>query len=274
LYTKPLSDVRKADPAVAGGKGASLGELEAAYFPVSPGFVVTTDACRKFRRAPTDAFKREVLAAFDGLGATRVAVRSSATAEDGKDASWAGQFDTFLNVTRDALLQRVQDCWASALSDHVRAYAEGRSKDSRELPVAVVIQKMVNSEVSGVAFSVNPVNRSHDQIMIEAVYGLGEILVQGKVTPDNYVVDKSSLQITSTYVTTKLLMCAYEDGRNAEHEVPAGLRNVSCLSNEQVTQLSQLVINIEQHFSAPQDIEWALERGHFYIIQSRPITTL
>jgi phosphoenolpyruvate synthase/pyruvate phosphate dikinase len=274
LYVKPFSDVRKSDAAVAGGKGASLGDMAASHFPVPPGFVVTTGAYRKFRASPTEAFKQEVLAAFDRLGAARVAVRSSATAEDGKDASWAGQFDTFLNVTRSALIRSLQDCWASASSDHVRAYGAGTSKNARELAVAVVIQKMVDSDVSGVAFSLNPVSRDHNQIMIEAVYGLGEILVQGKVTPDNYVVDKSSLQVASSSVQVKSLMYAFDGKSNIEREVAVDLRNTSCLSNEQIAELSLLVTKIEKHFGAPQDIEWALERGSMYVIQSRPITTL
>ncbi|HUD11783.1 MAG TPA: PEP/pyruvate-binding domain-containing protein [Candidatus Saccharimonadia bacterium] len=258
----------------AGGKGASLGEMLQAKFPVPPGFAVTTSAYRKLKNKLTPQFRDEVLAAFDALGAPYVAVRSSAIAEDSPDASWAGQFDTFLNITKDQLIDRIEACWISASTDAVRQYAENQSTRQDELAVAVVIQKMVQSEVAGVAFSVNPVTNNTNEIMIEAVYGLGELLVQGSVTPDNYLVSKTRSEIVSENIPQKTTMLTYVNGKNLEQPVPDNLAGRSCLSDSQILELAELVTTIESHYGKPQDIEWAMENSKFYIVQSRPVTTI
>lgn len=274
-YTKRFGDTSRADTNLVGGKGLSLGLLTQAGLPIPPGFVITTDAYKSAKDGGVDArLEEEILKAFDDLNAQRVAVRSSAIAEDSPNASWAGQFESYLNVQRAQLIDSVKKCWQSASSDLVESYAKSQSVGKEQLAIAVVVQKMVESEVSGVAFSVNPVTKNNDEIMIEAVYGLGELLVQGMVTPDNYVVNKHSLDLAEKQVRPKSKMLVYQNGANTEQPVPESRKDASCLSDSQIAELSKLIVNVERFYGKPQDVEWALEAGRFYIVQSRPITTL
>jgi pyruvate,water dikinase len=274
-YVKQFSSINKEDIELVGGKGLSLGRLTQAGLPVPPGFVITTDAYKKFNNRHVDSeFEELVLQAFDALGAERVAVRSSAVAEDSPDASWAGQFESYLNITKDDLMGSIKKCWDSASSEVVNEYAQSKSIGKDQLAIAVVVQGMVESEVSGVAFSVNPVTKDTSEIMIEAIYGLGELLVQGMITPDNYVVNKQSHEITEDNIKTKSKMLVYDNGNNAELPVPEDKQQASCLNDGQISELSSLIVKIEQYYDKPQDVEWALENGQFYIVQSRPITTI
>jgi len=274
-FIKRFNEVSKDEIGLVGGKALSLSRLIQAGLPVPMGFVITTEAYKNLKSAGISSeLKDAVLDAFDVLGAEVVAVRSSAIAEDSSDASWAGQFESYLNVSREQLINSIEKCWASASSDTVNAYAEGKSTDKEQLAIAVVAQKMVNSEVSGVAFSVNPVTKDTDEIMIEAIYGLGELLVQGMITPDNYIVDKHTFEVKENSTKTKSIMLVYKDGENVEQPVSENQRDVSCLTDEQIVELSELVNKIEQYYGTAQDIEWALENNKFYIVQSRPITTL
>jgi pyruvate,water dikinase len=274
MYIRSFSEISKGDSPTVGGKGASLGEMTRAGFSVPPGFVITTNAYSSFSTGMSTDFETAVLAAFDSLGANRVAVRSSAVGEDSKDASWAGQFDTYLNVTRDELIKSIALCWQSASSDAVLQYAKYKNINSDQLVLAVVVQKMVDSEVAGVAFSVNPVTGNQDEIMIEAVYGLGELLVQGSVTPDNYVFVKSTRELKEKHTPKKSTMMMFKDGANTEQPVPEDHKNRSCLTDAQISQLANTVEKVAAHYNSPQDVEWALEGDHFYIVQSRPVTTL
>lgn len=274
-YIKPFNEVGEGEVELVGGKGLSLGRLAQAGFPIPPGFVITTDAYKAFGDKEIDSeLKQAIFKAFDKLDAERVAVRSSAIAEDSPNASWAGQFESYLNVGRQQLIDSVIKCWESASSEMVNAYAESKSTNKEQLAIAVVIQKMVDSEVSGVAFSVNPITKNNNEIMIEAIYGLGEFLVQGMVTPDNYVVDKKELNIIEKNTKTKPNMLIYRDGDNVEEKVPESQQAESCLSDDQIGELSQIITKIEQFYGKPQDVEWALGGGQFYIVQSRPITTI
>ncbi len=275
-YTKHFSEIGKSDVTLVGGKGASLGEMTNAGIPVPPGFVVTTDAFSDFCKNDqqiTDEFVNEVLIAFDNLGVTRVAVRSSAIAEDSPDASWAGQFESFLNVTRDNLIESIRKCWQSASAGSVQAYADRQQTEKSQLAVAVVVQKMINSEESGVVFTINPVTNNHEEIMIEAIYGLGELLVQGMITPDNYILKKDDLSLVQQNIVSKNRMLIYRDGDNVETEVQSNKVSEPCLDSNHLTELGQIVKIIESHYSVPQDIEWAMEDDKLYIVQSRPITT-
>jgi phosphoenolpyruvate synthase/pyruvate phosphate dikinase len=272
---KFFAEIEAGDIELVGGKGLSLGLLTQAKIPVPAGYVITTDAYKEFDDKEVDShFTDSVLKAFDELGANRVAVRSSAIAEDSPDASWAGQFDSYLNVGRDELLTSIIKCWDSASSEIVESYAESSSTTKEQLAIAVVIQKMVDSEVSGVAFSVNPINKNSSEIMIEATYGLGELLVQGMVTPDNYIVNKNEPSILEKTIKTKLLKLVFSNGVNVEEPVPEYQKDESCLSEEQTIELAQLVVRIENYYGKPQDVEWALNDNTFSIVQSRPITTL
>lgn len=247
-----LQNLDKGDVTLVGGKAASLGKLLKAKTLVPPGFVITTEAYKKyFREGLPVKLRDEIFNAFDNLGAQKVAVRSSAVAEDSSTASWAGQLESYLNVARDDLIDRIHDCWNSIHSERALAYAGRLGISEEELLVGVVIQKMVNSEISGVMFTVNPVNKDVSELMIEAAPGLGEAIVQGAVTPDNFVLDKKTLKIKS-----KALAAGSE------------------LSDNKLKAIAKLGVEIENRFGSPQDIEWALEKRKIYILQSRPITTL
>ena len=232
------------DVTLAGGKGASLARLLGAGFNVPPGFVVTTASKRLDKQLGA-----EILAAFDRLGAKYVAVRSSAAAEDGAKDAWAGQLDTFLNVTRGELLEKIQLCLDSSKSERAKSYAEQKKINSGA--VAVIIQKMVPSEISGVAFSAHPVTNNLEQIVIEAVAGLGEDLVSGKVTPDTYITDKASGKLIEKHLASAQL-----------------------LDEEQIKSLCKDIASIEKTFGFPVDVEWAIANNDLFILQSRPITTL
>jgi phosphoenolpyruvate synthase/pyruvate phosphate dikinase len=275
MYLKDFSEISKDDVKEVGGKGASLGEMTNAGIPVPPGFVVTTRAYKEFEGQEIPAeVKEQILVAFDELNAVRVAVRSSAVAEDSSAASWAGQLDTFLNVTKEDLIESIRKCWNSMMSENALAYADQHEVSKDQLQVAVVVQKMVESETAGVMFTVNPVTSNKEEIMIEAGFGLGEMLVQGMITPDNFIVDKNSLEITAKSIDKQEMMMVYQDGENKEIEVPVEIQSMQALPDSKVKELAELGIRIENHYGFPCDIEWALEKNTLYIVQSRPITTL
>ncbi|MBI2484551.1 hypothetical protein HYW18_00085 [Candidatus Uhrbacteria bacterium] len=247
---KWLKDIGKDDVAEAGGKGASLGEMTRAGFPVPAGFVILAPACGVM----TDELADDILKNFDALGAEHVAVRSSATAEDGKTAAWAGQLETYLNTERDTLRENVERCWVSIGSARATAYRSAQGIDhATRIPVAVVVQAMVPAEVSGVAFSAHPVTGNRDTMIIEAAKGLGEALVSGEVTPDQYVVGKRARAVTESIVPPQ---------------------EMQKLSPERILALADMVCNIEKHYGFPVDVEWSLANGEFFILQSRPITGL
>lgn len=274
-YVKLFNEINDNDIDLVGGKGLSLARLTKASLPIPPGFVITTAAYRSFKdKIISQEFEQEVVNAFDALGAERVAVRSSAIAEDSPDASWAGQFESYLNIKRGQLIESIKKCWQSASSDVVESYAEGKSTNKNRLAIAVVVQKMVNSHVSGVSFSVNPITKNHDEIMIEAIYGLGELIVQGMITPDNYVISKQGFDVLHKSIKQKPIMLVYQNGQNVENPVPQEKQNESSLTDIQLSELAELICKIEQFYGKPQDVEWALENDNFFIVQSRPITTI
>lgn len=270
-----FKDIGKKDIRIAGGKGASLGEMTQAGIPVPPGFIITSDTFKQYSSSSLpQGIKNEILEAFNTLGAQRVAVRSSAIAEDSSNASWAGQLESYLNVESDKLIEKIEECWKSIKTERAKSYAEHQNISDEDLIVAVVVQKMVESEYSGIAFSANPVNKNHDEIMIEASYGLGEMIVQGMITPDNYVLNKNTLEIISKNHNHQDKMLTFTDSENREVDVPEDKIGKQILEEGQLKTLGELIIKIENHYGSPQDIEWAYENSEFYIVQSRPITTL
>lgn len=257
MFIKNINEISKDDVSLVGGKGASLGEMTQAGIPVPPGFVITTEAfddkLLPIESKMSQALK-EILKAFDSLDAERVAVRSSAVAEDSSQASWAGQLETYLNVSRGNLIDKVRECWNSIKSDRAVAYAADQNLSKKQLTVAVVIQKMVDAQAAGVMFTANPVSKEKNEVMIESVWGLGEQLVQGSVTPDNFIVDKETSEIKSKDLQ-----------KESEQSV----------TDENIKNLVGLGKKIENHYGSPQDIEWAIdEEGKIWILQSRPITTV
>ncbi len=206
----------------------------------------------------------------------RVAVRSSATAEDLPTASFAGQQDTYLNIRGDdALLEHVKRCWASLWTARAVAYRVKQGFTHEQVALAVVMQAMINSEVAGILFTANPVTNKRDEAVVNASWGLGEAIVSGLVSPDTFVVHKRDGTILSREIANKDLMIEYAaEGGTIERDVPRERREVPALSDAQVAQLVSLCKRIEEHYAAPMDIEWTHAQGRFYVLQARPITTL
>ncbi|HJX61708.1 MAG TPA: phosphoenolpyruvate synthase, partial [Dehalococcoidia bacterium] len=313
-----FAEVGKEDVGIAGGKGANLGEMTRARIPVPPGFIVTADAYRRFLEAsglrptieklvsPLDyndsaqlqrvsrqikdrivtvpvpqEIVRDIKEAYRRLGGGAVAVRSSATAEDLKEASFAGQQATFLNVTgEDAVVEAVRACWASLFEARAIFYRHDKGFDHLSVAIAVPVQRMVQSNCSGVMFTVETDTGDRSKIEIEAVWGLGEAIVSGETTPDNYRVDKESLRILSKRVVDqdRQLVRNPEATDHAEANlwvpVPGELRQQQKLSDEQIVALARIGRGVEEHYGCPQDIEWAEEGGELYIVQSRAVTVL
>ena len=205
-----------------------------------------------------------------------VAIRSSATAEDLPEASFAGQQDTFLNIRgpEDVLIY-VQKCWASLFESRAIFYREENNFDHSKVYIAVVVQEMVNAEKAGVMFTVHP-STGEEQILLEAAWGLGEAVVSGTVTPDTYWVDKKTGKVFNCNISEKNTMFTKdpEAGKTVKLDVPEDLKNKRVLSDEEIAALTKLGKRIQEHYDFPQDTEWAMENGKVFMLQSRPITTL
>ena len=312
MFTKTFQNLSKNDVEIAGGKGASLGEMTQAGIPVPPGFVVLSGAFERFieetdlnieidaklhkvdhsamhtveeasekiqslilqTKMPED-IADEVQKEFKKLNTKYVAVRSSATAEDSSAAAWAGQLDSFLNTSEENLLENVRKCWASLFTPRAIFYRFEQNLHKQKISVAVVVQKMVESEKSGIAFSVHPVTQDKNQLIIEAGYGLGEAIVSGSITPDGYVVEKEPRRIIDKNINIQERMLARaKTGGNEWQDILKEQGEKSVLSDAQIMELAELILKVESHYKSPQDIEWAFEGNKFYITQSRPITTL
>ncbi|MFB1064261.1 phosphoenolpyruvate synthase [Natrinema sp. H-ect4] len=307
-----LDEISAGDLETVGGKGASLGELTGAGLPVPPGFVVTAGTYRSFieeaeideelfaavdvdvddSAALADAADRaqeliletpfpdelqtEILESYHevGNGEAFVAVRSSATAEDLPDASFAGQQETFLNVTEEALLDRVRECWASLFTQRAIYYRQEQGFDHSAVNIAVVVQQMVDAEKSGVMFTSHP-STGDATMIIEAAWGLGEAVVSGAVSPDNYVIDRDDRSMDVTIAEKKVMHEKDEaTGQTIEREVPEDKRTQRVVSDNEIDALMDLGERVEDHYGEPQDVEWAIVDGDVYMLQSRPITTI
>ena len=310
-----FGEVGKGDVPLAGGKGANLGELARAGLPVPPGFIVTAPVYARFLQesglapllegllrgldatnaADLDRISNEIKAlvtaapmpgevasqvarSYREVGGGPVAVRSSATAEDLAQASFAGQQSTYLNVEgEDHVVRAVQACWASLFEPQAIAYRQSRGFDHLAVAIAVVVQRMVQSDRSGVMFTIDPVTGARDRLVIEAVYGLGEAAVSGIVTPDFYVLQKEPLAILDKTVERQerqLVRTTPGGGEedNAWEEIPPAEGSRQKLTDDEIVGLAHTALRVEAHYGRPQDIEWAAEAGSFYIVQSRPVT--
>ena len=203
-----------------------------------------------------------------------VAVRSSATAEDSKTASWAGELETYLNVTEKYVIKYVIRCWSSLFTPRAIFYRFEKKLHKKPVSVAVVIQEMVQSEISGIAFTVHPVTKDRNQMVIEAGFGLGEAIVSGQITPDTYVVHKDDFSILDINVSEQTMAIVKSGAKNIHKKLSAKRGGKQKLSGKQIVEIAKLCKKIEQHYKHPQDIEWAFCKGKFFITQSRPITTL
>ncbi|MDJ0349341.1 PEP/pyruvate-binding domain-containing protein [Cryobacterium sp. PH29-G1] len=295
-----MGELRSTDLARAGGKGANLGELVAAGFAVPPGFVITTAAYREVVAGLTipthdtvaalevpEAVRNSILEAYDELGAGRVAVRSSATAEDLPGAAFAGQQDTFLGIEGGpALLDAVRRCWGSLWTDRAISYRARLGIDDTSVAIAVVVQRMVPADIAGVMFTANPVTGVRGQVVIDSSPGLGEAVVSGLVTPDLAVLDARGQVVERSAGTREVVIREAAEGgtetvrASAARAVAAGRHTgdvddpALSLSEADLTRLAEIGHRIATQFGRPQDIEWALAAGEFRILQARPMTAL
>lgn len=229
-------------------------------------------------RMPRD-LALEIMKAYLKLGgnlnSVLVSVRSSATAEDLPTASFAGQQATFLNIKGEVnVVKKVQECWASLFEARAIFYRGQHNFNHLKIGIAVPVQKMIQSEVSGVMFTADPLNQEKNRLVIEAVYGLGELIVQGTVTPDRYLIEKHSLVILRKEVSNQLIQLIKVGALTKKVRVPKVKQNRQKLINKQIKDLAKIGKKIHQHYFFPQDIEWAVEKGKIYLLQTRPITTL
>ena len=312
-----FSEITKKDIPIVGGKGANLGEMTNAGIPVPPGFIVTATAYFDFLKRtkitgkihkllkPLDTndskqlqqiaekmqqvileadmppeLATEIREAYTKLGRGLVAVRSSATAEDLPEASFAGQQSTFLNVRDEKeVVAAVQRCWASLFEARAIFYREEQGFDHLKVGIAVPVQRMVQSEASGVMFTIEPVTSNSGKIVIEAIHGLGEAIVSGEVNPDMYIIDKERLTISSKKISRqdhKLIRNLKDSDQNANiwAPVPASEQARQKLADNDITKLAWIGKQIENHYQFPQDIEWAKEEGKIFILQTRPVTAI
>jgi len=217
--------------------------------------------------------REEVVAAYRELGDdVPVAVRSSACAEDSQEASFAGQQETYLDVRgADEVIERIRHCWGSFFSERALFYrAEKGSLD--DLGMAVVVQRMVSADVAGVLFTVDPVRRRKDRMVVEAVFGLGEACVSGQVTPDNYVLARDGALKRRRLSVQPLVIESAPEGGTVERELDPAEGGAATLEEDQLRELARLGDDLQGRLGGPQDIEWAIEGGELYVLQSRPVT--
>ncbi len=312
-----FDEITKEDISLAGGKGANLGEMTRAKIPVPPGFVVTSqayfdvleknDMVERIREAlkpldPHDSQQLQEIAAeienlimsmpmprgladeieqaYLKMGSGFVAVRSSATAEDLPEASFAGQQSTFLNVRGPKeVVHAVQKCWASLFNSRAIFYRQENGFDHFKVGIAVPVQRMVQSDVSGVMFTVDPTNSDRSKILIEAIMGLGEMIVSGDVTPDHYIVDKDSFRIVEKQIKPQEWKLVRNERAHAQEPnikiiLTPDEKAAQKISDEDILELARIGWRLENHYKFPQDVEWAKENGAIFVVQTRPITTL
>lgn len=310
----PIFDLQKLgihDIPQAGGKGAILGEMLKAGFPVPPGFVVPASVFMEFLKLTEiqaeidkrtknlnikdvnavnrmsrvvmdlitdvqfpESWEKDLLRKFDSFANYTVAVRSSATAEDSQVASWAGELETFLNIGRDDFLKKIRACWASLHTPRAIFYRFEQGLDEINVSVAVVVQAMVASEKAGVVFTVHPISKDKQKLVIEAGWGLGETVVSGIITPDTYVVDKQTLEIVEVNIGSKKQQAIYGDSGTKLVDVSLSESRKQVLKQSEIRQLAKICLALERYFKFPCDIEWAYADGQIHITQSRRVTTL
>ena len=306
-----FNEIKKEDVLVAGGKGANLGEMTSAKINVPSGFVITADAYRDFLKVngidiliengikksvdderkllnKAEHFRGKIKSGkfpkrlenairekYFNLGNnTSVAVRSSATVEDLPDASFAGQQETYLNVQGiENVLNAVRNCYASLWGNRAVSYRFHQGYNQTSVSIAVVIQEMIESEKSGVLFTVNPVNKKENEMQINASFGLGESVVSGRVTADSYIIDKSG-NIIEVNIGSKETQIIYGDKETVEVSVNSDKRKTRALNDREILELMKCGLEIEKHYRMPMDIEWAIKNDIVYILQARAITTL
>ena len=260
------------DPSLIGGKAKALVQLYQNNFLVPNGFVITTEFFNLFLKKD-DISGNDLAIIFKYIDACSplgfVAVRSSASVEDSSEQSFAGQFETVLNVKKEDVSEAITKCWQSLYGSRVSIYDKQKNNERK---MAILIQEMIYPEVSGVAFSLHPVTKDSNSIVIEAVFGNNELLVQGAVTPDCYVVNKQLEILDKNVVSQKnIQFLDDENGISSKISINGDLQK---LSDNQIVAVAQMVINVENFFRHPVDVEWAINKGNIFILQSRPITKI
>ncbi|MCK5434457.1 MAG: phosphoenolpyruvate synthase [Dehalococcoidales bacterium] len=312
-----FNETTKKDIALVGGKGANLGEMANAHIPVPPGFIITANAYYNFIKKSgitdkilsllkpldynntkqlqqiADQIKQvilnatmppelasEIQQAYRKMGEGLVAVRSSATAEDLPEASFAGQQSTFLNVNGEKeVVAAVQECWASLFEPRAIFYRHQQGFDPFNVGIAVPIQRMVQSQASGVMFTIEPMTSDQSKITIEAVYGLGEAIVSGEVETDLYIVDKEDLRISVKNIGNQdwelvRNLASGDDNANIKVPLQPSRQTQQKLADDDIIALAKIGKRIEDLYQFPQDIEWAQEDKEIFIVQTRPVTTI
>lgn len=311
-FVRSLKEIGKEDLPLAGGKGANLGEMIKAGLPVPEGFVLLVNSYNRFvekndlgksietlltkfedvhpeaikeavaeiqalivgAEIPAD-IKEEINQIYEVIGESQVAVRSSATAEDLPGASFAGQYSTFLNIMgKTELYAAIKKCWASLWNERAVSYRAKQGIVNKGLAHGVVVQKLINSEKSGILFTANPVNGRRDEISLNSSWGLGEAIVGGEVDPDQWIINKKKGEVISEYIATKEVMTIRKEQGIMLVDVEQKKRKQPTLNDGERRELLGLAKKVEKHYGFPQDIEWAFENGKFYMVQTRPITTL
>ena len=299
MFTVFLREASEESILQVGSKALHLAKIINEEVTIPDGFVIKADALNQFMKENhlhnemsheqfVEAFhsaplpkqiEQEILSSFQQLKAMTgyadlaVAVRSSSSAEDLEDASFAGQYDTILNVRDEQqLLDAVRQCWASVFSEHARDYAAQKSISLEEFPMGILIQQMVYPDVAGVIFSMNPITDSKDEIIINASYGLGEAIVSGIVTPDTYIVNKLTKAIDKD-LGLKEVKILPVNNTIMEVETTQEECDAFCLEDESILALEEVTAKLEKFYSFPVDIEFAVKDGKPYVLQSRPITT-
>ena len=270
---RTFDEIAPTDADAVGGKGLSLGLMAAAGLPVPPGFCVTSAAFRRWRgQSLTNGhdLSRRIADAYRVLGGGPVAVRSSATAEDGAVTSFAGQQETFLGVQGDDdVCIAVGRCWASLDTERAVAYRRRQGVSDDGLAMAVVVQRLVPAEVAGVLFTRDPLDPEGRRMLVEASWGLGESVVSGRVTPDRFHIDHDTGEVLEKHVNAKTTETTAEGTR----PVAAARQNLPCLDDAQLAELAELGRQVEQFYGDARDLEWAWADGRFWLLQARPITT-
>src|SRR3989344_11344 len=310
-----FKDVNKNDGAMVGGKGANLGEMYGAGIPVPNGFIITSGAyfetikksgtmdrlrsilfnidvenpqlledkakaCQQeiLKLKLDSELEKDIISHYKKLSGKKdvyVAVRSSATAEDLPEASFAGQQATFLNIRGEQnLIKAVLGAWASLFEARAIFYRVQKNFDHFQIGIAVPVQKMVQSQLSGVMFTLDPITNNKDTVVIEAIYGLGEYIVGGEITPDHYEVSKSQNKITTKSIVAQTKQLVRSKEGNKSITVSRLYQKLQKLDDEQILNLAKIGERIEKHYYFPQDIEWAAADGTLYIVQTRPVTTI
>jgi phosphoenolpyruvate synthase/pyruvate phosphate dikinase len=267
-----------------GGKAASLAKLGSAG-RIPPGFSLSVEEFGKWadngsNEMPADV-AAEIIQAYAALERlcsvidVPVAVRSSAVDEDGIGESFAGLHDTFLNVIgAEAVVEAVIKCWRSLGNEQATEYRKNNGLEIDSAAMGVVVQQLVFADVSAVAFSANPINGSRDEVVINANYGLGEAVVSGLTTPDTIIIDRNNLSKQAVSIGAKESMTVRTENGTEEKPVPRIMQGMAVLTEEQATEIAELVVNLENHNGWPVDVELAIQDSQLYLLQCRPITTL